>query len=151
MRSPRLVMGLIVLLAAAVALAGCHYKLPPHPKMERYGPDAGWKVSKADRAGYTVHMVEKALRLYEAKGREATIAHYNSPESVDGEWYVFIADENEELIAHPNPDILGHQARRPDLRLRLVPGSPRSLAARPHQSGPLRLHSRHGRSGAAAL
>ena len=113
MRSPRLVMGLIVLLAAAVALAGCHYKLPPHPKMERHGPDTGWKVFKADRAGYTVHMVEKALRLYETKGREATIAHYNSPESVDGQWYVFIADENEELIAHPNPDILGESLRGP--------------------------------------
>jgi len=113
MRSPRLVMGLIVLLAAAVALAGCHYKLPPHPKMERHGPDTGWRVSKADRAGYTVHMVEKALRLYGAKGREATIAHYNSPESVDGEWYVFIADESEELIAHPNPEFLGASLRGP--------------------------------------
>ena len=71
--------------------------------MERYGPEAGRQVSKADRAGFTVHMVERALRHYKAKGREATVAYYNSPESVDGEWYVFIADENKDLIAHPNP------------------------------------------------
>jgi hypothetical protein len=98
-------MGLVVLLAAAVALAGCHYKLPPHPKMER--PDSAWRTSKADRAGYTVHMVEKALRLYKAKGREATVAYYNTPESVDGEWYVFIFDESDQLIAHANPDLIG--------------------------------------------
>ncbi len=105
MRSTRLVMGLVVLLAAVVALAGCHYKLPPHPKMER--PDSAWRISKADRAGYTVHMVEKALRLYKAKGREATVAYYNTPESVDGEWYVFIFDESDQLIAHANPDLIG--------------------------------------------
>ncbi len=105
MRSTRLVMGLVVFLAAAVALAGCHYKLPPHPKMER--PDSAWRTSKADRAGYTVHMVEKALRLYKAKGREATVAYYNTPESVDGEWYVFIFDESDQLIAHANPDLIG--------------------------------------------
>ena len=52
-------------------------------------------------------MVEKALRLYDAKGREATVAHYSSQESVDGEWYVFIADENNDIIAHPNPGVVG--------------------------------------------
>ena len=105
MRSTRLVMGLVLFLVAAVALAGCHYKLPPHPKTER--PDSAWRTSKADRAGYTVHMVERALRLYKAKGREATVAYYNTPESVDGEWYVFIFDESDQLIAHANPDLIG--------------------------------------------
>ena len=82
-------------------------------KMDRMGrsdrSDAkqGWHVSKADRPGYTVAMVEKALRIYDAKGLEATVEYYSSQESVDGEWYVFIADENNVLIAHPNPVYVG--------------------------------------------
>ena len=76
-------------------------------------PSQGWHVSKSDRAGYTVAMVEKALRIYEAKGREATVEFYKSPESVDGEWYVFIFDENGDMIAHPNPDFLGENLMGP--------------------------------------
>ncbi|MXX24201.1 MAG: hypothetical protein F4Z82_01965, partial [Caldilineaceae bacterium SB0668_bin_21] len=68
-------------------------------------------VTKADRAGYTVAMVEQALQRYETEGREATIEHYNSPESVDGEWFVFILDENDHVIASPIPDLLGEDAK----------------------------------------
>ena len=73
----------------------------------RSAAKSSWWVSKADRPAYTVAMVEKALRIYDAKGLEATVDYYSSPESVDGEWYVFIADENNDLIAHPNPDFVG--------------------------------------------
>ena len=97
----------VVLMAAAVFLSGCHHWMSPHSKMDRPVTKPSWQVSKADRPGYTVAMVEKALRLYDAKGREATVAYYNSPQSVDGEWYVFIADENNDIIAHPNPDVVG--------------------------------------------
>ena len=31
------------------------------------------------------------------------LAHYNSPDSVNGQWYVFIADETGELIGHYDP------------------------------------------------
>ncbi len=108
-----------VLIAAAVFLSGCHHWMSPrkwmpsHSRMDRiYRSDrsaakSSWRVSKADRPGYTVAMVAKALRIYDAKGREATVAFYNSPQSVDGEWYVFIADENNDIIAHPNPDVVG--------------------------------------------
>ncbi len=96
-----------LLVAAAVFVSGCNHFMPRHPKMERSGPGAGSQVTKADRPGYTVRMVEKALRLYDAKGREAAVAYYNSPQSVDGEWYVFISDENKDIIAHPNPDAVG--------------------------------------------
>jgi hypothetical protein len=58
-------------------------------------------------------MVEQAIQRYESEGRDATVAYYSSPESVDGEWYVFIFDENERTIAHPNPDILGTSLRGP--------------------------------------
>lgn len=93
--------------AAAFFVSGCHYHMPPHAEMEGGVPMASGQVSKADRAGYTVATVEKAMRLYDSKGREATLAYYSSPESVDGEWYVVIADESKEIIAHPNPDVLG--------------------------------------------
>ncbi len=76
-------------------------------RSDRSDAKQGGHVSKADRPGYTVAMVEKALRIYDAKGREATVEYYNSQESVDGEWYVFIADENNILIAHPNPVYVG--------------------------------------------
>ena len=97
-------------MAAAVFLSGCHHWMSPHSRMDRMDRSvtkSSWGVTKADRPGYTVAMVEKALRLYDAKGREATVAYYNSPQSVDGQWYVFIVDENDQLIAHANPDMLG--------------------------------------------
>ena len=100
----------VILMAAAVFLSGCHHWMSPHSRMDRMDRSVtkpSWQVTKADRSGYTVAMVEKALRLYDAKGREATVAYYNSPQSVDGQWYVFIVDENDQLIAHANPDMLG--------------------------------------------
>ncbi len=93
--------------AAAFFVSGCDHYMPSHAETDGRVTMASRQVSKADRAGYTVATVEKALRLYDSKGRQATLAYYNSPESVDGEWYVIIADENKEIIAHPNPDVLG--------------------------------------------
>ncbi|MCY4450090.1 MAG: hypothetical protein OXE02_14740 [Chloroflexi bacterium] len=56
---------------------------------------------------YTKFFVESAIALYETRGLDATLAHYNREESVDGQWYVFIIDENDTVIAHPDPDRLG--------------------------------------------
>ena len=58
-------------------------------------------------ADYTQFFVESAIARYEARGLEPTLAHYNRPESVDGEWYVFIIDENDMVIAHPDPERRG--------------------------------------------
>ncbi len=63
--------------------------------------------SKASPAEYTRHVVENAIARYEAQGLEATLAHYNRPESVDGQWYVFIIDEDDLVIAHPDADRRG--------------------------------------------
>ena len=52
---------------------------------------------------YTKFFVESAIALYETRGLDATLAHYNREESVDGQWYVFIIDENDLVIAHPDP------------------------------------------------
>ena len=58
-------------------------------------------------ADYTRFFVESAIARYETHGLEATLAHYNRDESVDGQWYVFIIDENDLVIAHPDPDRRG--------------------------------------------
>ena len=58
-------------------------------------------------ADYTRFFVERAISRYEVSGLEATIAYYNRPESIKGQWYVFIIDENDMVIAHPDPERLG--------------------------------------------
>ncbi|MCY4583529.1 MAG: hypothetical protein OXE50_12165 [Chloroflexi bacterium] len=58
-------------------------------------------------AEYTKFFVDNAISRYEAQGLDATLAHYNREESVDGQWYVFIVDENDLVIGHPDPDRLG--------------------------------------------
>ena len=102
-----------VLVAAALFLAGCDQYMLPNAQMDGTVTEQSRQVTKADRAGFTVAMVEKALQRYDAEGREATVDYYNSLESVDGEWYVFITDENDEIIAHANPDLLGESLHGP--------------------------------------
>ncbi len=63
--------------------------------------------SKSAPAEYTQHFVDNAIARYEAQGLDATLAHYNSPRSVDGQWYVFIIDEDDLVIGHPDPERLG--------------------------------------------
>ena len=62
---------------------------------------------RTDPVGYTKFFVESAINRYETEGLDATLAHYSSPESVDGQWYVFIIDENDLSIAHPDPARIG--------------------------------------------
>ena len=62
-------------------------------------------------AEYTRFFVEKAISRYETQGLDATLAYYNRPESIDGQWYVFIADENQTVVAHAaSPDLVGKHA-----------------------------------------
>ena len=70
--------------------------------------------AKADRAAYTVAYVDELLRRYEDDGLDATIAYYNSQESVDGPWYGIIIDENGYTVGHPREEIRG---RDPNLRV----------------------------------
>lgn len=60
-----------------------------------------------DRAEFTIDLVFEAVERYDEEGREATLAYYNSPESVKGQWYVFIVDEDGTMIAHTNQALLG--------------------------------------------
>ena len=68
--------------------------------------------AKSDPANYAVSLVERAMQRYADEGREATLSYYNSPESVDGEWYVFIDDENGLVAAvGADPSLVGQDLR----------------------------------------
>ena len=78
---------------------------------------SGWYErgpSKSDVPAYTRAFVSRAIDLYYAVGREDTIAYYNTTESVDGQWYVFIVDEDGYTISHHNAMFRG---RDPSLRV----------------------------------
>ena len=60
--------------------------------------------SKTAPAEYTQHVVDSAIARYETQGLDSTLAHYSSPQSIDGQWYVFIIDENDLVIAHPDSE-----------------------------------------------
>ncbi len=62
---------------------------------------------KSAPAEYTKFFVNNAISRYETQGLEATLAYYNREESVDGQWYVFIIDENDLAIGHPDAHRLG--------------------------------------------
>ena len=65
------------------------------------GPD------KSDAPSYTKAFVQQATNLYDAVGLEETLAYHNREESIDGQWYVFVIDENDLVIGHPDPKRLG--------------------------------------------
>ena len=62
---------------------------------------------KSAPAEYTKFFVNNAISRYETQGLEATLAYYNREESVDGQWYVFIIDENDLVIGHPDAHRIG--------------------------------------------
>lgn len=75
---------------------------------------SGWYEpgpSKADNPAYTQAFVESAINLYDAVGLEDTVDYYNTSESVDGQWYMFILDENDIMLAHAaNPSLVDRPA-----------------------------------------
>ena len=69
---------------------------------------SGWYPSKDRPAQYTQSLVQEAVERYDREGRDAVIEYYNNPEIVDGQWYVFIMDENGISVAHPTrKDFIG--------------------------------------------
>ena len=62
---------------------------------------------KSSPAEYTKFFVNNAIGRYETQGLNATLAYYNREESIDGQWYVFIIDENDFVIGHPDAHRLG--------------------------------------------
>ena len=62
---------------------------------------------KSAPAAYTRFFVENAIGRYETQGPATTLAYYNREESIDGQSYAFIIDENDLVIGHPDAHRLG--------------------------------------------
>ena len=56
---------------------------------------------QADSAAFTQAYVEEAMRQYAADPK-AALEYYNSPQSVIGDWYMFIIDDQDAIVAHGN-------------------------------------------------
>ena len=62
---------------------------------------------------YAKFLVNEAIGKYRSSGLEAVLEHYNSTESADGRWYVFIADgqgaeqDAYEITAHSDENFVG--------------------------------------------
>ena len=69
---------------------------------------SGYYPQVADPAGETKAYVQAAIDYYKDKGLDATIAHYNSDESIEGQWSLTLADEkNIVRVAALTPNIIG--------------------------------------------
>ena len=64
-------------------------------------------------AEYTKFFVGNAISKYDSEGLDATLDYYNRIESVDGQWYVFIIDADDKVIAHYNPRLLNEDIKGP--------------------------------------
>ena len=93
----------------------------PHPVTLKEVPKVGYAVRRdgmlfasgyypqvEDPAARTKEYVQEAIEYYKANGLDATIDHYNSQESVDGQWSLTMADENDVVrVAVLAPRIVG--------------------------------------------
>ena len=102
----RALITMLLAIALALSLAAC--------QGEAAAPVEVSAPPKWDPAEYTKHFVRAAIDKYISEGLEATVAHYNTSESLDGQWYVFIINEDGYTISHHNPMFRG---RDPALRV----------------------------------
>ena len=71
--------------------------------------------SRDEPDAYTKYVVRQAIARYEADGRQVTLGYYNRADSVDGQWYVVIADEMNNLISHATrPELVGTNLLNPE-------------------------------------
>ena len=86
----------------------------PHPVTLKEVPKVGYAVRKdgmlfasgyyeriEDPAGRTVEYVQEAMDYYDSNGLEATVARYGSPDSLDGQWGLTLADRDDVLRVAP--------------------------------------------------
>ena len=62
---------------------------------------SGYYVRAEDPAAATKAYVQQAIDYYRANGQEATVNHYSSEGSFDGQWNLTLADENDILLTSP--------------------------------------------------
>ena len=102
---------LLVLGFAAISITGCEKKIVDS-MMDVVGPSL---PTKDDPEAFAVAFVQAAVDLYKTEGRDAAIAHYKDPASIDGQWYVFITDENDRFVSHPlAPTFVGRDIKEID-------------------------------------
>ena len=99
-------LALAVLAAGGLALAGLIVAIVALG--DDSAPASAEAPLKSDPDAYTRWFVEQALERYETSGLEETVAYYNTAASVDGQWYVFIFDQDDTMLAHAaDPDLVG--------------------------------------------
>ena len=62
---------------------------------------SGYYVRIDDPAARTAAYVQEAIEYYEANGLDATIDRYSSPDSLDGQWSLTLADADDILLVAP--------------------------------------------------
>ena len=73
---------------------------------------SGYYVQVEDPAAYTIAYVQQAIDYYESNGLDATIALYSSEESIDGQWNLLLADENDTVRVAPLvPHLIGRDMK----------------------------------------
>ncbi len=73
-----------------------------------YDVDESAAPPKIIPRAYARYLVAEAVDRYDTHGRDYTLEYHNSPDSLDGEWYVFIDDIGGTILANANrPDIVG--------------------------------------------
>lgn len=107
----------VAVVTATLSIATVGAVAQDDPTPELISADSTAAPPRSDEAAYTQYVVNQAVERYKATGREATLAYYNDPASIDGQWYVFIVDEEGNLIGNANrPDLLGTStAKRRDI------------------------------------
>ena len=73
---------------------------------------AGHFILRENIGDATKNYVNRAIRYYDENGLEATVAHYNSRDSMDGFFYLFLMDENDIYLVHP----IRHDLRGTDIK-----------------------------------
>ncbi len=91
----------------AIAAAGTGAPSEAETPAAEAAAGAAEAPAKSDAAAYTRFFVEEAVALYAAGGLSAAVDYYSSPESVDGQWYVFIVSADGTVLAHPEAGLIG--------------------------------------------
>ena len=93
----------------AFCMTGCERSMTK-PMMDVMTPPE--PPTTDDPEAFTVALVQAAIDLYKTEGRDAMVAYYSDPASIDGQWYVFITDENDIYVAHPAaPSFVGRDIK----------------------------------------
>lgn len=83
------------------------------PQIEEVLARLDW-LENAVAPAYTRAYVEEAILRYNREGLQETLDYYNTMESVSGDLYLFVLDENYKIIAHPTvPANIGKDIRGP--------------------------------------